>query len=78
FQQNKRLKDGSIYTYYSRIAEPWLTHSLQYLDSEDDPNTIIINIYRQIITNTRLAAEAGEPNFKKSIGQTVSMLKRFQ
>jgi hypothetical protein len=70
FQQNKRLKDGSIYTYYSRIAEPWLTHSLQYLDSEDDLNTNLAKIYQQIITNTRLADEAGQPEFKKSRGQT--------
>lgn len=78
FQQNRPLADSSIYTYYSRIAEPWLTHSLQYLDSEDDLNTNLAKIYQQIITNTRLADEAGQPEFKKSSGQTVRMLKRFQ
>lgn len=77
FQQNRPLADSSIYTYYSRIAEPWLTHSLQYLDSEDDLNTNLANIYTQIITNTRLADEAGQPEFKKSRGQTSRMLKRF-
>ncbi len=78
FQKNRPLADSSIYTYYSRIAEPWLTHSLQYLDSEDDLNTNLAKIYPQIITNTRLADEAGQPEFKKSSGQTVRMLKRFQ
>ncbi|WP_180025037.1 tyrosine-type recombinase/integrase [Acinetobacter sp. YH1901134] len=78
FQQNRPLADSSIYTYYSRIAEPWLTHSLQYLDSEDDLNTNLAKIYQQIITNTRLADEAGQPEFKKSSGQTIRMLKRFQ
>lgn len=77
FQQNRALADSSIYTYYSRIAEPWLTHSLQYLDSEDDLNTNLAKIYQQIITNTRLADEAGQPEFKKSRGQTSRMLKRF-
>ena len=77
FQQNRPLADSSIYTYYSRIAEPWLTHSLQYLDSEDDLNTNLAKIYQQIITNTRLADEAGQPEFKKSKGQTSRMLKRF-
>ncbi len=65
FSRIRPLKDGSIYTYYSRIAEPWLTHSLQYLDSEDDLNTNQAKMLPQIITNTRLAAEAGEPEFKK-------------
>lgn len=77
FQENQPLADSSIYTYYTRIAEPWLTHSLQYLDSDDDLNTILANIYRQIITNTRLANEVGQPEFKKSSGQTIRMLKRF-
>lgn len=77
FQQNRPLADSSIYTYYSRIAEPWLTHSLQYLDSEDDLNTNLAKIYPQIITNTRLADEAGQPEFNKSKGQTLRMLKRF-
>ncbi|MHA3116570.1 site-specific integrase [Acinetobacter sp. ANC 4635] len=77
FQENQPLADSSIYTYYTRIAEPWLTHSLQYLDSEDDLNTILANIYQQIITNTRLANEVGQPEFKKSSGQTIRMLKRF-
>lgn len=78
FQKNRPLADSSIYTYYSRIAEPWLTHSLQYLDSKDDLNTNLAKIYPQIITNTRLADEAGQPEFKKSSGQTARMLKRFQ
>lgn len=68
--QNKPLADSSIYTYYSRIAEPWLTHSLQYLDSEDDFNISIAKIYQQIVTNTRLADDAGQPEFKKSVGET--------
>lgn len=77
FQQNRPLADTSIYTYYSRIAEPWLTHSLQYLDSEDDLNTNLAKIYQQILTNTRLADEADQPEFKKSRGQIGRMLKRF-
>lgn len=77
FQENQPLADSSIYTYYTRIAEPWLTHSLQYLDSEDDLNTILANIYQQIITNTRLANEANQLEFKKSSGHTLRMLKRF-
>lgn len=64
FQENQRLADNSIYTYYTRIAEPWLTHSLQYLDAEDELNTTLNKIYEQIITNTRLAAEANQPDFK--------------
>ncbi len=75
--QNKPFADSSIYTYYSRIAEPWLTHSLQYLDSEDDFNISIAKIYQQIVTNTRLADDAGQPEFKKSVGETSRMLKRF-
>jgi integrase len=79
FQQNKRLTETSIYSYYCRIAEPWLTHSLQYLDCGDDLNTNIEKIYQQIITNTRLVDETDqlEVEFKKSKGQTTSMLKRF-
>ena len=77
FQENQRLADNSIYTYYTRIAEPWLTHSLQYLNAEDELNTTLNKIYEQIITNTRLAAEANQPDFKKSKGQTIRMLKRF-
>ena len=77
FQENRPLADSSIYTYYTRIAEPWLTHSLQYLDNLDDSNTIINKIYHQIISNTRLADEAGQPEFKKSRSETHQMLKRF-
>lgn len=77
FQQNSPLADNSIYTYYTRIAEPWLTHSLQYLDTEDDLNTILNKIYQQIITNTGIAEQANQPEFKKSTGQTIRMLKRF-
>ena len=77
FQENKHLADGSIYTYYTRIAEPWLTHSLQHLDIEDDLNAVLNRIYEQIITNTRLSDEADQPEFKKSKDQTIKMLKRF-
>lgn len=77
FQQYNHLTEGSIYTYYCRIAEPWLTHSLQYLDSGDDLNTNIEKIYQQIITNTRFVDETDLLEFNKSKGQTTSMLKRF-
>ncbi|WP_410487659.1 tyrosine-type recombinase/integrase [Acinetobacter baumannii] len=77
FQENGRLADKSIYTYFTRIAEPWLTHSLQYLDTEDDLNTTLNKIYEQIITNTRLVDEANQPDLKKSKSQTIYMLKRF-
>lgn len=77
FQNNQLLADSSIYTYYTRIAEPWLTHSLQYLDTENDLNTNLTKIYQQVITNTRLADEADQPEFKKSKDQTIRMLKRF-
>lgn len=77
FEKNRPLVDSSIYTYYSRIAEPWLIHSLQYLDSGDNLNTNLLNIYQQIITNTQLADEAGQPEFKKSKGQIYRLLKRF-
>ncbi|WP_151710929.1 tyrosine-type recombinase/integrase [Acinetobacter brisouii] len=77
FQENQPLADSSIYTYYTRIAEPWLTHSLQCLETEDEINTNLAKIYQQIITNTRLADEAGQPEFKKSKGQIIRMLKRF-
>ena len=76
FKHDQPLKESSIYTYYTRIAEPWLSHSLQFLEADDDMNTIVNNIYRHIITNTRLADEAQQPEFK-SKGQTLRMLKRF-
>ncbi len=77
FQDNQKLADSSIYTYYTRIAEPFLTHALQYFDAEDNINDLLNKIYQQIISNTRLADEADQPEFKKSKGQTIHMLKRF-
>ena len=77
FQDNQKLTDSSIYTYYTRIAEPFLTHALQYFDAEDDINDLLNKIYQQIISNTRLADEADQPEFKKSKDQTIHMLKRF-
>ncbi|GAA5012364.1 hypothetical protein GCM10023206_21130 [Acinetobacter puyangensis] len=77
FQDNRPLAESSIYTYYTRIAEPWMTHSLQYLNTEDDVNNILNKIYEQIINNTRIAREAEQPEFKKSSSQTLNMLKRF-
>lgn len=77
FQDNKKLTDSSIYTYYTRIAEPFLTHALQYFDTDDDINDVLNKIYQQIISNTRLADEADQPEFKKSKDQTIRTLKRF-
>lgn len=77
FQNNQKLADSSIYTYYTRLAEPFLTHALDYFDVDDDINNLLTKIYQQIISNTRLAAEADQPEFKKSKDQTVRMLKRF-
>ena len=77
FQDNQKLADSSIYTYYTRIAEPFLTHALQYIDADDDINDLLNKIYQQIISNTRLADEADQPEFKKSKDQTIHMLKRF-
>lgn len=77
FQNNQKLADSSIYTYYTRIAEPFLTHALQYIDVDDDINNLLTKIYQQIISNTRLADEADQPEFKKSKDQTIRMLKRF-
>lgn len=77
FQEHQKLADSSIYTYYTRIAEPFLTHALQYFDAEDDINDLLNKIYQQIISNTRLADEADQPEFKKSKDQTIRMLKRF-
>ncbi len=57
FQDNQKLADSSIYTYYTRIAEPFLTHALQYIDADDDINDLLNKIYQQIISNTRLADE---------------------
>ena len=76
-QDNQKLADSSIYTYYTRIAEPFLTHALQYVDADDDINDLLNKIYQQIISNTRLADEADQPEFKKSKDQTIRMLKRF-
>ena len=76
-QDNQKLADSSIYTYYTRIAEPFLTHALQYVDADDDINDLLNKIYQQIISNTRLADEANQPEFKKSKDQTIRMLKRF-
>lgn len=64
FQDNQKLADSSIYTYYTRIAEPFLTHALQYFDADDDINDLLNKIYQQIISNTRLADEADRPEFK--------------
>ena len=77
FKDNQVLVDGSIYTYYTRIAEPWLTHSLQYLDHDDSFNNILNLIYNQIVTNTRIAEDALQPDFKRSKAQTIFTLKRF-
>lgn len=77
FQDNQKLADSSIYTYYTRIAEPFLTHALQYIDADDDINDLLNKIYQQIISNTRLADEVDQPEFKKSKDQTIHMLKRF-
>lgn len=77
FQDSQSLKDGSIYTYYTRIAEPWLSHSLQYLDSEDDVDAVLIKLYEQIISNTRISDESEQNEFKKSKAQIIHMLKRF-
>ncbi|MDM1764323.1 MULTISPECIES: site-specific integrase [unclassified Acinetobacter] len=77
FQDNQKLVDSSIYTYYTRIAEPFLTHALQYFDADDDINDLLNKIYQQIISNTRLADEANQPEFKRSKDQTIRMLKRF-
>ncbi|MGO1063481.1 site-specific integrase, partial [Acinetobacter lwoffii] len=52
-QDNQKLADSSIYTYYTRIAEPFLTHALQYVDADDDINDLLNKIYQQIISNTR-------------------------
>ena len=77
FQDNQKLADSSIYTYYTRIAEPFLTHALQYIDADDDINDLLNKIYQQIISNTRLADEVDQSEFKKSKDQTIHMLKRF-
>lgn len=77
FRDNQKLTDSSIYTYYTRIAEPFLTHALQYFDVDNDINDLLNKIYQQIISNTRLADEANQPEFKKSKDQTIRMLKRF-
>lgn len=77
FQDNQKIADSSIYTYYTRIAEPFLTHALQYIDADEDVNDLLTKIYQQIISNTRLADEANQPEFKKSKDQTIRMLKRF-
>lgn len=77
FQDNQKLADSSIYTYYTRIAEPFLTHALQYIDADDDINDLLNKIYQQIISNTRLADEVDQPELKKSKDQTIHMLKRF-
>ncbi|MHA3097455.1 site-specific integrase [Acinetobacter brisouii] len=77
FQDNQKLADSSIYTYYTRIAEPFLTHALQYVNADEDVNDLLTKIYQQIISNTRLADEANQPEFKKSKDQTIRMLKRF-
>ncbi|MFW2769358.1 site-specific integrase, partial [Acinetobacter baumannii] len=66
FQDNQKIADSSIYTYYTRIAEPFLTHALQYIDADEDVNDLLTKIYQQIISNTRLADEANQPEFKKS------------
>jgi len=50
---------------------------LQYVDADDDINDLLNKIYQQIISNTRLADEADQPEFKKSKDQTIRMLKRF-
>ena len=77
FQDNQKLADSSIYTYYTRITEPFLTHALQYIDADEDVNDLLTKIYQQIISNTRLADESNQPEFKKSKDQTIRMLKRF-
>ncbi|WP_416377022.1 tyrosine-type recombinase/integrase [Acinetobacter sp. Marseille-Q1623] len=85
FQNNNPLSDHSIYTYYTRIAEPWLSHSLQYISSEDDPNILLNKLYEQIISNTLIPDESiteteEEPSqneAKKSKSQIIQMLKRF-
>lgn len=77
FQDNPKLADSSIYTYYTRIAEPFLTHALEHFDVDNDINDLLNQIYQQIMSNTRLADEANQPEFKKSKDQTIRMLKRF-
>ncbi|ESK38717.1 hypothetical protein P256_01536 [Acinetobacter nectaris CIP 110549] len=77
FKDNQKLADSSIYTYYTRIAEPFLTHALQYSETDNNINDLLTNIYQQMISNTRLADEANQPEFKKSKDQTIRMLKRF-
>ena len=75
FVHHNMLADSSIYTYYTRIAEPWLTHSLQYFE-EDDINSVINKIYEQIISHTSTLDEK-KPALKKSTAQVVATLKRF-
>ncbi|RKG52162.1 site-specific integrase [Acinetobacter cumulans] len=77
FPENQKLADSSIYTYYTRIAEPFLTHALQYSDVDEEVNDLLSKIYQQIISNTRLADEVDQSEVKKSKDQTIHMLKRF-
>ena len=76
-QNYNALADSSIYTYYTRIAEPWLTHSLQYLDADENINDLLNKIYEQILTNSQLVDPTVQQKVKKSKDQTVILLKRF-
>ena len=74
---NSQLAKSSIYTYYTRIGEPWLIYSLQYQFSEDDEETRLQKIYAQIYQNNCIAESLLEDTVKKSAAQIVKTLKRF-
>lgn len=51
------LKNSSIYTYYTSIAEPWFIHSLEFIDQNNDINDNLENIYTEIIGNLKLVED---------------------
>lgn len=59
FRNYGPLKDSSIYSYYTRIGEPWLIHSLEYIDQDEDLNICLELIYQQMISH-RQATELND------------------
>lgn len=53
YEKYARLKDSSIYSYYTLIGETWLIHSVEYLEQNDDVNESLNSIYEQMIANRR-------------------------
>ena len=77
FKHYRALADSSIYTYYTRIAEPWLIHTLQYRDEQDDINLTIRKIYQQILSSDVSESPDQHNQRAKSSHQVTAILKRF-